>query len=76
MIQQAHIAIETCGHRAMTDLTADVTRIVVESGVTTGLVHVFNVGSTAVIACIEYEAGLERDVRPRERSIVVTVCGQ
>ncbi len=46
----------------MTDLTAEVTRIVAESGIGTGIVHVFNVGSTAAIGVIEFEPGLERDL--------------
>ncbi len=46
----------------MTDLTGEVTRVVVESGIATGTVHVFNVGSTAAIGAIEFEPGLERDL--------------
>ena len=33
-----------------------------ESGIQTGTVHVFNVGSTAVIGMIEFEPGLQRDL--------------
>ena len=62
MIHQSTIEIETRGHRDMTDLTPDVSRIVAGSGITTGLVHVFNVGSTGAIGCIEFEPGLERDL--------------
>ncbi len=46
----------------MTDLTDQVARIVAESGVQVGLAHVFNVGSTGAIGCIEFEPGLERDL--------------
>lgn len=46
----------------MRDLTEEVARIVAESGITTGLVHVFNVGSTGAIGTIEYEPGLEGDL--------------
>lgn len=46
----------------MHDLTDSVRRIVERSGVTAGLVHVFNVGSTGVIGAIEFEAGLEGDL--------------
>lgn len=59
---QQQIEIPTSGHRHMTDLTSLVTRIVRDSGVTCGLVHVFNVGSTGVITTIEFEPGLERDL--------------
>ena len=46
----------------MHDLTGDVSRIVARSGITQGLVHIFNVGSTGVIGTIEFEPGLERDL--------------
>jgi len=46
----------------MHDITEDVGHIVTESGVTKGIVHIFNVGSTAVVGTIEFEAGLERDL--------------
>jgi len=36
--------------------------VVVQSGVRTGMVHVFNVGSTGAIGAIEFEPGLERDL--------------
>ena len=46
----------------MHDLTADVTKIVGASGVQTGTINVFNVGSTAVVGTIEFEPGLKRDL--------------
>jgi len=46
----------------MHDITDDVARIVAQSGISAGTVHVFNVGSTAIIGTVEYEPGLERDV--------------
>jgi secondary thiamine-phosphate synthase enzyme len=45
----------------MHDLTSEVEFIVRESGVETGIVHLFNVGSTAVVGTIEFEPGLEGD---------------
>ncbi len=62
MTHQHRISIETTGHGHMTDLTAEVTRIVAESGIGTGIVHVFNVGSTAAIGAIEFEPGLMDDL--------------
>ena len=62
MTYQRDITIETSGHRDMHDLTEQVTRIVAESGVQTGLAHVFNVGSTGAVGCIEFEPGLQRDL--------------
>jgi secondary thiamine-phosphate synthase enzyme len=56
------IELQTRGHRHMHDLTDRVARCVNQSGITTGLAHLFNVGSTAVIGTIEFEPGLERDL--------------
>lgn len=46
----------------MHDLTEDVARAVAESGVQTGLVNIFNVGSTGAIGTIEFEPGLQEDL--------------
>ena len=62
MVHQRELELSTTGHGHMHDLTAAVEDIVGRSGVDDGLVHVFNVGSTGAIACIEYEPGLERDL--------------
>lgn len=62
MIHQDRIELETRGHRQMHDLTGDVARIVGDSGVTTGFVHVFNIGSTGTVGTIEFEPGLEEDL--------------
>lgn len=61
MVHQQQFAIETTGHRHMHDITAEVTRIVAESGIQTGLAQIFNVGSTGAIGAIEFEPGLEAD---------------
>jgi thiamine phosphate synthase YjbQ (UPF0047 family) len=47
----------------MHDLTGEVAAVVSASRVQTGLVHVFNVGSTAALGTIEFEPGLARDRR-------------
>jgi secondary thiamine-phosphate synthase enzyme len=62
MVFQKQFTIETQGHRAMHDLTAAVNRVVAESGVRTGLAHIFHLGSTGAVGAIEYEPGLERDL--------------
>jgi secondary thiamine-phosphate synthase enzyme len=62
MVHQDEIHLETSGHRHLQDITAEVARIVSDAGVTTGTAHVFNVGSTGAIGCIEFEPGLERDL--------------
>lgn len=46
----------------MQDITERVAEIVAESGIQTGLVHVFNVGSTAAVGTIEFEPGLRGDL--------------
>ena len=62
MIYQRDIQVQTRGHRDMHNLTDDVGRIVLESKVRAGLVHLFNVGSTAALGTIEFEPGLQEDL--------------
>ena len=59
---QQKISITTKGHGDMHDITDQVGSAIVESGVKTGLVNVFNVGSTAAIGTIEFEPGLRADM--------------
>lgn len=46
----------------MHDLTEKIAEIVAGSGISTGTVNVFNVGSTAAVGTIEFEAGLQKDL--------------
>lgn len=62
MVFQEQLTVATVGHGAMQDLTAQVAAVVARSKVRTGVVHVFNVGSTAAVGAIEFEAGLEKDL--------------
>jgi secondary thiamine-phosphate synthase enzyme len=62
MTFQQEISVHTRGSGDMEDLTDAVARIVEQSGVKVGIVHVFNVGSTAAIGTIEYEPGLKKDL--------------
>jgi secondary thiamine-phosphate synthase enzyme len=62
MIFQASIQVQTRGHRDMHDLTTPVADQVARSGITTGIAHIFCVGSTAALGTIEFEPGLERDL--------------
>jgi secondary thiamine-phosphate synthase enzyme len=62
MTHQQQITLRTSGHGHMHDLTGQVAAIVSASGIGTGTVNVFNVGSTAAIGAIEFEPGLERDL--------------
>lgn len=62
MAFQQSFTISTRSHGEMHDLTGEVARVVAESGIKTGIVHVFNVGSTAAIGAIEFEPGLKKDL--------------
>jgi len=62
MVHQDQISVETTGHGDMHDMTEEVTRIVQESGIRTGIAQVFNVGSTGAVGMIEFEPGLEEDL--------------
>jgi secondary thiamine-phosphate synthase enzyme len=46
----------------MHDLTESVAESVSRSGIRTGIVQVFNVGSTGAVGTIEFEPGLEGDL--------------
>ncbi len=62
MVCQQEIQIQTTGHRQMHDLTGEIAQIVSASRVRTGLVHIFNVGSTGAVGTIEFEPGLQQDL--------------
>jgi secondary thiamine-phosphate synthase enzyme len=62
MIYQQSITLETRGPRDIHDLTAEVTRIVAASGAQTGVIHLFNLGSTAALGTLEFEPGLQEDL--------------
>ena len=59
---QQQISVTTKGHGDMHDITGQVASAVNESDVKTGIVNVFNVGSTASIGTIEFEPGLRADM--------------
>ncbi|MGA8440788.1 MAG: secondary thiamine-phosphate synthase enzyme YjbQ [Candidatus Sulfotelmatobacter sp.] len=62
MSYQQQISVTTRGHGEMHDLTGQVASVVNASGIQTGTVNVFNVGSTAAIGTIEFEPGLQHDL--------------
>ncbi len=62
MVYQELLKFSTRGERHMQDLTAMVQRVVEQSGVTVGLAHIFNIGSTAAVGTIEFEPGLQADL--------------
>ena len=62
MSYQQQILLMTKGHGDMLDITEQVAAIVTSSGIRTGTVNVFNVGSTAAVGTIEFEPGLRHDL--------------
>jgi secondary thiamine-phosphate synthase enzyme len=62
MSYQQQISVHTRGHSDIHNLTEQVASIVSSSGIQTGMVNVFNVGSTAAIGAIEFEPGLQQDL--------------
>jgi secondary thiamine-phosphate synthase enzyme len=62
MNYQQQIAVKTKGHGDMHNITDQVAVAVHSSGVKTGMVNVFNLGSTAAAGTIEFEPGLQGDM--------------
>jgi secondary thiamine-phosphate synthase enzyme len=62
MVYQAEIGLSTHETHEVHDITRRVETIVHESGVKTGMVNVFNIGSTGAIGTIELEPGLVQDL--------------
>ena len=62
MVVQKRLTVQTRGPGDSHDLTEKLQAIVADSGIATGLAHVFNLGSTAAIGTIEFEPGLQRDL--------------
>ena len=53
----------TAGFSDVHDLTADVRRVVADSGVREGVVNVFAIGSTATVTTVEFEPALAADLK-------------
>jgi secondary thiamine-phosphate synthase enzyme len=62
MVYQREIQLQTSGHGQMHDLTQELIKIFNDSGVRSGVAHIFNVGSTGAIGTIEFEPGLQQDL--------------
>lgn len=58
MVKTKKITLKTRGDCDIVDITPQVSGAVKESGLSSGTVTVFNIGSTAAITTIEYEPGL------------------
>src|ERR1019366_8345663 len=62
MSYQQQIPLMTKGHGDMHNITEEVATIVTSSGIRTGTVNVFNLGSSAAVGTIEFEQGLQHDL--------------
>lgn len=62
MVFQKRLSLRTGGEGQMLDLTPQVEAAVTDSGITIGIAHIFNIGSTAAVGAIEFEPGLKRDL--------------
>jgi secondary thiamine-phosphate synthase enzyme len=62
MPYQEQFSLQTSGYHHLQDITSPVADVVQRSTIQTGIVHVFNLGSTGTIGTIEYEPGLQRDL--------------
>lgn len=60
---QERIRLRTKGRCDIIDITDEVRRIVKQSGLQTGVVHVAGVGSTLGVTTLEYEPGCVADLR-------------
>jgi len=63
MVFHKRLEFRTGGDAEIIDLTGDVSDILRETGLDSGLVNIFAPGSTAGITTVEYESGLARDIR-------------
>ncbi|MGO4879369.1 MAG: secondary thiamine-phosphate synthase enzyme YjbQ [Bryobacteraceae bacterium] len=62
-VLQKSFRVSTRGHSDVLDITAQVERIVADSGVRHGIVNIAGVGSTLGIITIEFESGCVADLR-------------
>jgi secondary thiamine-phosphate synthase enzyme len=58
MVKTQKINVKSKGHCHIVNITEQVSNAIAKSGVTRGVVTIFNIGSTAGITTTEYEPGL------------------
>ncbi|MBO9370078.1 MAG: YjbQ family protein [Chloroflexi bacterium] len=63
MVVTRELSLSTQGNGDVRDITAEVTRLVRESGLRSGIVTVFCPGSTGALTTIEYEDGVVADLQ-------------
>jgi secondary thiamine-phosphate synthase enzyme len=64
------IAMDTTGAGDLKDITAELARVLEESGLRAGSMTVFVTGSTAAITTFEFEPGMIRDMRELYEELV------
>lgn len=74
MVYQEYISLPTEGNGDMQDLTQQINHMVRRAGIRTGIVNVFNVGSTGAIGAIEFEPGLQRDLPELLNKLIPPSC--
>jgi secondary thiamine-phosphate synthase enzyme len=62
MVHQEQFQLRSQGHRHLQDITPQVSSAVARSGIRTGIVQAFHIGSTGAVGVIEFEPGLARDL--------------
>jgi len=62
MSYQQQISVTTKSHGDIHDLTEQAASVVNASGIQTGSVNVFSVGSTAAVGTFEFDPGLQHDL--------------
>ncbi len=75
MIYMRELRFSTDGEIDLVDITTEVERVVVESGVKNGHVLVFVPGATGAIVTIEHESGLLEDFRRALRELIPKGAG-
>ncbi|MHA1231223.1 MAG: secondary thiamine-phosphate synthase enzyme YjbQ [Candidatus Helarchaeota archaeon] len=61
MVYKDTIQIKTSGEVDMIDITGKVSQILKKSGLSEGIINIFNPGATGSLITIEYEPGLKKD---------------
>ncbi|WP_297475090.1 secondary thiamine-phosphate synthase enzyme YjbQ [Thermococcus sp.] len=75
MICMKELRFSTDGEIDLVDITAEVERVVAESGIKNGYVLVFVPGATGAIVTIEHESGLLEDFRRALRELIPKGAG-
>ncbi len=74
MVVTRELSLSTQGNGDVRDITAEVARIVRDSGLRAGIVTVFCPGSTGALTTIEYEDGVVADLQQVLDEIVPPNC--